>query len=291
MAHLVLNRICPIVLVTGCQRETQSLQISCFLLSLPSSICAQALPVLATWLQSQHECGVPCQIMTHCLWGKRRKCSHPSRLREWSSLTLLVLFEMFGGKKKNKVGWVSGEGRGIAKKKKASCTQKGMGPSKAKKCHSNCASERRKWYSFLIYGYALGSLGNPRFIASCDESLCAYKARTLRGPRFFMNCISSCVPALCHCWAIPMYSVLGTLDSSGVGNGSYNSQSPCPFLLYYIIGSWGGGVFPSDPSMLVGFCYRDVSEVSNVLFWRGLLMALWLKQIALLLYCFRLVFY
>lgn len=109
MPHPVLNRICLIVLVTGCQRETQSLQISCFLLSLPSSICAQALLVLATWLQSQHECGVPCQIMTHCLWGKGRKCSHPSRLREWSSLALLVLFEMLGGG--GNQGWMSFRGR------------------------------------------------------------------------------------------------------------------------------------------------------------------------------------
>lgn len=64
MAHPILNRICPIVLVTGC--HTRNTKLADFLLPAfcTQSICAQAFPVLATWLQSQHECGVFCQLMT-----------------------------------------------------------------------------------------------------------------------------------------------------------------------------------------------------------------------------------
>lgn len=188
----------------GVTRETQSLQISCFLLSVPSPICAQAFPVLATWLQSQQECGVFCQLMTIASGVKEENVLIPVDSgggHPWLYYFFLRCWWGEGGR--TKVGCVSGEGRGIAKKKKASCTQKGMGPSKAKKCHPNCASERRKWAGFLIYGYARGSLRSPRFIASCDESLCACEARTHRGPRFFMNCkfqfmCAHHVPVLSH---------------------------------------------------------------------------------------------
>lgn len=204
MAHPILNRICPIVLVTGC--HTRNTKLADFLLP---AFCTQShlrsgLPGPSNLVAKSTRVWSVLPAYDNCLWGKRRKCSHPSRLRGWSSLALLLLFEMLvGGGGRTKVECVSGEGRGIAKKKKASCTQKGMGPSKAKKCHPNCASERRKWDGFLIYGYARGSLGSPRFIASCDESLCACEARTHRGPRFFMNCkyqfmCAHHVPVLSH---------------------------------------------------------------------------------------------
>lgn len=62
--------------------------------------------------------------------------------------------------------------------------------------------------------------------------------------------------------AVPMHRVPGTSDRSGVENEPYNFQSPCPFLLHY----QKQGMLPGGLSMLVGFYYRDGSEVNNVLF-------------------------